>query len=134
MKGDGPVLSGKILVVDDEPGLRRSLAVLLRRASYEVTEAGSVSEAVGRLGSNPCDLVIADLMMEPLSGLDLLATIRECRMACPVVIITGYGTPEARSAALRLGAVDVLDKPLASSDLLLRIRGILDGEPGGKKP
>ena len=65
-------MTGKILVVDDEPGVRRSLAILLRRDGYQVIEAGSVAEAVGRLKGEAFNLVIGDLRMEPLNGVDLL--------------------------------------------------------------
>lgn len=118
-------LTNKILVVDDEPGMRRSLAVMLRREQYQVTELGTVAEAVGRLKDEIYDLVIADLRMEPLNGLDLLALLRRYRPACPVIIMTAYGTAEARSEALALGAVDFLEKPLQAPNLLHRIREIL---------
>lgn len=114
-------MSTKILVVDDEPGMRKSLAIMLRREHYQVTETGSVAEAVGRLKGEGYDLVIADLMMEPLNGLDLLALVRR-HARCPVIIMTAYGTPEARSEATALGAVDFLEKPLATPHLLERVR------------
>jgi DNA-binding NtrC family response regulator len=115
----------RILVVDDDSGMRKSLAMILRRERYQVTESGSVAEAVARLKAEAYDLVIADLMMEPLNGLDLLALVRKYRPECPVIVITAFGTPEARSEALQLGAVDFLDKPIQAPPLLLRIREIL---------
>ena len=104
-------LTRKILIVDHEPGMRKSLAIILRREQYEVTETASVAEAVGRLKGERYDLVIADLMMEPLNGLDLLTLIRRYRTTCPVIIMTAFGTPEARSEAAALGAVDFMGKP-----------------------
>ena len=118
-------MSRKILVVDDEPGMRKSLAMMLRREQYQVTEAASVAEAVGHLKGVGYDLVIADLMMEPLNGLDLLALIHRYRTACPVIIMTAFGTPEARSEASALGAVDFLEKPLQTSHLLDRVRALV---------
>jgi DNA-binding NtrC family response regulator len=118
-------MNQKILVVDDESGMRRSLAMILRREQYRVTETGSVAEAVGCLKGEGYDLVIADLRMEPLDGLDLLALIRRHRSACPVIIMTAFGTSEARSEAAALGAVDFLEKPLQASHLLDRVRELV---------
>ena len=118
-------MSPKILVVDDEPGMRKSLAMMLRREQYHVTEIGSVAEAIGRLKGERYDLVIADLMMEPLNGLDLLALVRRYHATCPVIIMTAFGTPEARSEAVTLGAVDFLEKPLQAPHLLQRIRELV---------
>ena len=115
----------KILVVDDEPGMRKSLAMILRREQYQVTESASVAEAVGRLKEEGYDLVIADLMMEPLDGLDLLTLIPRYRTACPVIIMTAFGTPEARSEAVALGAVDFFEKPLEALPLLDRVRALV---------
>ena len=118
-------MNRKILVVDDEPGMRKSLAIMLRREQYQVTETGSVAEAVGRLKEEAYDLIIADLMMEPLNGLDLLALIQRHGTACPVIIMTAFGTPEARSEAAALGAVDFFEKPLQAPHLLDRIRQLV---------
>jgi DNA-binding NtrC family response regulator len=119
-------MTRKILVVDDEPGMRKSLAMMLRREQYEVAETASVAEAVGRLKGDRYDLVIADLMMEPLNGLDLLALVQRHRATCPVIIMTAFGTPEARSEASALGAADFLEKPLQAPQLLDRVRALVD--------
>jgi DNA-binding NtrC family response regulator len=118
-------MSRKILVVDDEPGMRKSLAMILRREQYQVTETASVAEAVGHLKEEGYDLVIADLKMEPLDGLDLLTLIHRYRTACPVIIMTAFGTPEARSEAAALGAVDFVEKPLEALHFLERVRALV---------
>jgi DNA-binding NtrC family response regulator len=118
-------MTRRILVVDDEPGMRKSLAMILRREGYDVGESGSVAEALGCLKGEEYDLVIADLMMEPLDGLDLLALVRRYRSACPVIIMTAYGTPEARSEAAALGAADFIEKPIEAQRLLGRVRGLV---------
>jgi DNA-binding response OmpR family regulator len=118
-------MSQRILVVDDEPGMRKSLAMMLRREQYQVTEAASVAEAVSRLKEDGYDLVIADLMMEPLDGLDLLTLIQRYGTTCPVIIMTAFGTPEARSEAAALGAVDFIEKPLEALHLLGRVRSLV---------
>ncbi len=120
----------RILVVDDEPGMRKSLAIMLRRDGYQVTETGSVAEAVGRLKGEPYQLIIADLMMEPLNGLDLLVLVQEHRPGCPVIIVTAFGSQEARTQALGRGASAFLEKPVPAPQLLERIRRALqiDGD------
>ncbi len=123
-------LTARILVVDDEPGMRKSLAIMLRREGYEVTETASVAEAVGRLKTGTYGLVIADLMMEPLSGLDLLTLVKEHRPRCPVIIVTAFGGPETRQEALRRGAVDFLEKPLQAPELLQRVRELVRHDDG----
>jgi len=123
-RAEAPVAS-RILVVDDEAGMRRSLAIMLRRAHYEVTETASVAEAVGRLKGESYNLIIADLMMEPLNGLDLLPLARKYQPDCPIIIVTAFGSSEARSEALRMGAADFFDKPVEASALLQRIVEVL---------
>jgi DNA-binding NtrC family response regulator len=125
-------MTPKILVVDDEPNGRRSLAILLRRDGYRVTEAGSVADAVGRLKdepkSEPFNLVIGDLRMEPLDGVDLLTLARRYCPQCRVMIVTAFGSHEARAECLKRGAADFLEKPLDAGDLQIRIRRLLVGD------
>jgi len=122
-------VSARILVVDDEPGMRRSLAIVLRRDGYQVTEAASVADAISQIKTGDHSLVIADLMMEPLNGLDLLSLMRQYRPGCPVIIITAFGSPEARTEAFSLGAIAFIEKPVELTDLLARIRKVLHGNP-----
>ena len=124
-------LTARILVVDDEPGMRKSLALALRREHYHVIETGSVAEAVGRLKREPYDLIVTDLMMEPLNGFDLLTLVTHHHPGCPVIMITAFGGPEVRAEALRRGAADFLDKPLQLPELLLRVQAILTRGEGG---
>jgi two-component system response regulator HydG len=121
----GEQVRARVLVTDDELGMRRSLAMMLRREGYQVAEAGSVAEAVRHLKGERYDLIITDLKMEPLNGLDLLPLVGKYNPECPVIIITAFGNPETRSEALRLGAVDFLDKSLEAAGLLFRVREIL---------
>jgi DNA-binding NtrC family response regulator len=99
--------------------------MMLRRERYEVTESASVAEAMGRLKEEGYEVVIADLMMEPLDGLDLLALIPRYRPSCSVIIMTAFGTPESRSEAAALGAVDFIEKPLEALHLLDRVRELV---------
>lgn len=117
----------RILIVDDEPGMARSVAIMLRREHYQVSEAGSVAAAVSRLKQERHHLVITDLMMEPLDGLDLLVLIRRYQPDCPVVVMTAFASPEKRLEAIRLGALEFVEKPLQPDHLLPRIRRLLNG-------
>jgi DNA-binding NtrC family response regulator len=134
MMGDALALrSGRratlpILVVDDDLGMRRSLAILLRRAQYHVFEASSVAEAIDRTEAEDPRLIVADLRMETLTGLDLLAWVRARYPEIQVVIVTAYGSPENRAEAERLGAAGFLEKPLRPLDFLTRVRALL--QPG----
>jgi DNA-binding NtrC family response regulator len=103
----------------------------LRREQYHVIETGSVAEAIGRLKGESYDLIVTDLMMEPLNGFDLLTLVKQHHPGCPVIIITAFGGPEVRAEALRRGAVDFLDKPLQLPALLQRVQEILTRREGG---
>jgi DNA-binding NtrC family response regulator len=116
----------RILIVDDEPGMAKSVAIMLRRERYQVSEAVSVAAAIARLKQERHHLVITDLLMEPLDGLDLLVLLRRYQPGCPVVVMTAFATAENRSEAIRLGAVEFVDKPLQPDRLLPRIRQLLE--------
>jgi DNA-binding response OmpR family regulator len=117
-----------ILVVDDDLGMRRSLAILLRRARYRVSEASSVAEAMVLTEADGPRLIIADLRMQTLTGLDLLAWVRACHPEIQVVIVTAFGSPENRAEAERLGAAGFLEKPLRPLEFLTRVRALLRQE------
>lgn len=110
-----------ILVVDDEELLRESLTRNLKKAGYEVTMVESGTKAIEILKDNDYDLIITDLMMEGIDGLDLLKNIKEKNIEAMVIIITGYGTMNTAIDALQLGAADYMLKPYNRKELLLRI-------------
>jgi len=119
-------MAARILVVDDEAGMRRSLAILLRREGYAVTEAADGRAALERLGADVHDLVIADLRMEPVSGLELLAQVKRAAPDVEVIVMTAYGTIETAVEAMKLGAFDFITKPFQAEEILLRVRNALD--------
>jgi len=116
----------KILVVDDEAGMRKSLAIMLRREGYEVTQAAGGKEATEHLERDVFDLVIADLRMEPLSGLDLLRTVKQMSPDVEVILMTAYGTIESAVEAMKLGAFDFVAKPFQVEEILLRVRNAIE--------
>jgi len=116
----------KLLVVDDEAGMRKSLAIMLRREGYTVAESASGKDALDQLGREVFDLVVADLSMDDVSGLDVLRHVKQTTPEVEVILMTGYGTIESAVEAMKLGAYDFITKPFQSEEILLRVRNALD--------
>jgi two-component system response regulator HydG len=119
-------MAGRILVVDDEAGMRRSLSIMLRRQGYEVGEASGGKEAVDQLGADVLDLVIADLRMTPVTGLDLLRAVKQTAPDVEVIVMTAFGTVEKAVEAMKLGAFDFITKPFQQEEILLRVHNALE--------
>ena len=111
----------RILLVDDQKSLRRSLSLMLQGAGFETDEAESGEGALSRLGNQKYDLVITDLRMDGMSGVDLLREIKRDNPALPVILITAYGSIDSAVDAMRLGAFDYLTKPFREQDILEKI-------------
>jgi DNA-binding NtrC family response regulator len=111
----------KVLVVDDDPFALRSMARALGGESYQVVTAASGAEALDLLRQGSFDLVLADLKMPEVDGLEVLRQARELAPQAVVLILTGYASLESAIEALREGAYDYLVKPCADSELKLRI-------------
>ncbi|MEK6606255.1 MAG: sigma-54 dependent transcriptional regulator [Myxococcota bacterium] len=112
-------ITGRVLVVDDEPSLREFLSICLRRAGHEVETAASARAAIARLEADPFDLIITDLRMEEdLGGLDVLRHARDRSPPAEVLVVTAYATPESAVTALKDGAYDYLTKPFRVDDVL----------------
>jgi DNA-binding NtrC family response regulator len=111
----------RILVVDDEAGMRRSVGIMLRRAGHEVEEVGSGAEALARLSTEVFDLVLSDLRMSEISGLDVLTETKRLSPLTEVIMMTAYGTIETAVAAMRAGAFDFVTKPFQVDELLHRV-------------
>ena len=116
----------RILVVDDEPGMRRSLAISLKREGYEVEEAAGGTEALLRLEREIYDLVMTDLKMTPVGGLEVLAAAKKTAPRTEVIVMTAYGSIEAAVEAMRLGAFDFVGKPFQAEEILVRVRNALE--------
>ena len=116
----------RILIVDDQRNMRTTTALVLRQQGYEVTEAESGDAALSRLLSEPVDVVLTDLKMAPLDGLDVLRGALEIAPATQVIVMTGYGTVESAVEAMQLGACDYLSKPFKESELRVRVQRALE--------
>jgi two-component system response regulator MprA len=114
-----------ILVVDDEPAVRRALERALRLDSYEVELAGDGREALDRLADRPVDAVILDLMMPGVDGLEVCRRLRAAGDRTPILMLTARDAIDDRVQGLDVGADDYLVKPFALRELQARVRALL---------
>jgi DNA-binding response OmpR family regulator len=112
----------RILIVDDEPGIRFILERTLSREGYILDNAASGREALDKLEQDRYDLMLLDLRLGDMDGLQVLRSIRERDPELVVLILTGYGTMESSVEALRLGAFDYLFKPAPPDMIRERVR------------
>ncbi len=117
--------AAKILVVDDEPGVREALENILRDEGYEVASVASGEACLERLETAPCDLVLLDVWLPGMDGLETLVHMEERRVDTVVVMISGHGTIETAVRATKLGAFDFVEKPLSLEKTLLVVRNAL---------
>jgi two-component system nitrogen regulation response regulator NtrX len=115
----------RILVVDDEKGVRDSLKMILEYEKYEVSFAENGEHALKQLAATPPDLMLLDVKMAGMDGLEVLQSVREKNVDLPVVMISGHGTVETAVEATKLGAFDFLPKPLDRDKLLVTVRNAL---------
>ena len=108
----------RILLIDDEPHVRATIAEMLRSAGHTVTEAEGPVVGLTRLAENPVDLVLTDLGMPEMSGIEFAHAIKETMPTLPVVLLTGWGNRSIGEDVVR-GVVDaVLGKPVGLQELL----------------
>jgi YesN/AraC family two-component response regulator len=119
-------MSASILVVDDERTIQDTLAWCLRTDGHEVRTAGSGEEAMAIMADQGFDLVLSDIIMPGLSGVELLRKAHTLHPQTPVVLITAFATVETAVEALREGASDYVIKPFKFDDLRLRVRRLLE--------
>ncbi|MBF0108562.1 MAG: sigma-54-dependent Fis family transcriptional regulator [Magnetococcales bacterium] len=121
-----PKVPGKILCVDDDPGILHFFAVVLREAGHEVEKADSMATASDLLGKNTFDLVVSDIMLGDATGLDLVRRLRHTDAGAYVILVTGNPTLETAQEALHQGVFDYIPKPVAPNTLLERVRRALE--------
>jgi putative two-component system response regulator len=107
----------RILVIDDEPIVRMLVAEILETAGHDVVVAESAEQALSLFEAEDLELVVSDVVMPGLSGLELLETVRARRASLPVILITGAGTYETLSQALTRGAAGLVTKPFSHAEL-----------------
>lgn len=128
----------KILIVDDEADIRRVLRLLLESKGYEVREAINGKVAIDIVREGEIDLIIMDIMMPVLSGIEAASRVREFSMA-PILFLTAKSLDRDKSAAYESGGDDYLVKPFSSTELVLKVESLLrrytvykGKEPDGK--
>ncbi|RLA98288.1 MAG: hypothetical protein DRG37_06770 [Deltaproteobacteria bacterium] len=122
-----------ILVVDDEEIVRYSLVNILKSNGYEVDEVSSGKDALKALYEKQYNLILTDLVMEGMDGLDLLENVKVISPRTIVIVITGYGSIKTAVAALRLGVYDYLLKPCDEKELLIRVKRGLEMQHYGEE-
>jgi DNA-binding NtrC family response regulator len=116
---------GKILVVEDNDSLRAGIKLYLEDEGHEVAECHSGEEAFGLLETDRFDLIITDIKLGELSGIEVMERAKELSRDVEVIVITAFATPETAIKALRLGAFDYIQKPFEMYELLNRINNAL---------
>jgi two-component system response regulator PilR (NtrC family) len=119
-------MAQRILVVDDEQIIRESLSFILKKEGYNVEEAANGKDAMSKHDANPFDIIITDIEMPEMKGVDLLRQIRQRTPQTLVVVITAFGSVETAVLALREGAADYILKPINFDDLLYRVKKLCD--------
>ncbi|MGC9054087.1 MAG: sigma-54-dependent transcriptional regulator [Candidatus Hydrogenedens sp.] len=116
----------KILVIDDEPLMREFIEEAMTRAGYRVVSSGSGAEGVELIKTQPFDLIITDLKMEPVDGMEVLQESVKVSPEIPVIIMTAYATIETAIRTLKAGAVDYLVKPFTPEAIEIAVKRALD--------
>jgi two-component system response regulator MprA len=115
----------RILVVDDEPGVRESLARVLDQAGYQVSMAADGRDALHQVALDPPDAMVLDVVMPGLDGIEVTRSLRSGRDHTPVLLLTARAEVSDRVRGLDAGADDYLTKPFALDELLARLRALL---------
>jgi two-component system, NtrC family, nitrogen regulation response regulator NtrX len=116
----------RLLLVDDEPGIRQSLSAVLEDEGYRTLAVAGGAECLQALEREPFELVLLDVWMKDLDGLEVLQRIREAHPEVVVVMISGHGTVETAVKATKLGAFDFLEKPLSIEKTLVVVKNGLE--------
>ena len=121
---------GTVCVIDDDEGMRESLAFLLRTAQIEANSYPSAKAFLEALPDPSLGCVITDVRMPGLSGIDLLRRLKELKITVPVIVITGHGDVTLAVEAMKIGAVDFLEKPFDDQVLLASVEAALKQHGG----
>jgi len=117
----------RLLVVDDEPNMLRLLkTILMDKTGYEVDTTNNPLEVNKILQEKPYDLVVTDLKMPLVDGIDLIDIVKKIDAGIPIIIITAYGTMETAEEAIQKGAYDFITKPFRKESILITIKRALE--------
>jgi two-component system, NtrC family, response regulator PilR len=124
--GEATVAALRVLVVDDEQSMRDMLRIVLRRDGYVVSVARNGAEAIEILQREPIDLLLSDIRMPDLSGVEVLRTAKETNRDVVAIMMTAFASTDTAVEALRLGANDYFTKPFSMDELRLKVRHHLE--------
>jgi two-component system response regulator PilR (NtrC family) len=122
----GNVAKSKILIVDDEVSMREFLEIMLSKEGYKVSSAGSGKEALNMLNEDIYDLVVSDVQMPGMNGIELLRNVKEVCPDTTVIMITAYASTESGVEAMKAGAYDYITKPFKVDEIKLIIKNALE--------
>jgi two-component system, LuxR family, response regulator FixJ len=125
MASDHPAAPRAVHIIDDDEGLRESLAFLLRTAQLEVRSFDSAKTFLDALPDASVGCVITDIRMPDMSGIDLLRRLKELKVGVPVIVITGHGDVALAVEAMKIGAADFFEKPFNDDQLVASVRAAL---------
>jgi two-component system response regulator FixJ len=128
-----PPETGTVHVIDDDEGLRDSLTFLLRAAKIDVRSYSSATAFLEALPDLGASCIITDVRMPGLSGIDLLRRLKELKVTVPVIVITGHGDVTLAVEAMKIGAMDFLEKPFDDEVMLASVRLALRQQAGEAK-
>jgi len=114
-----------ILVVDDDEGIRHSLSLILKKRGYLAEACACGKEAIEKLGSSSYDILLTDLKMPEMTGIELLKTAAKLNPSMGAIIMTGFGEINSYLEAMDLGAAEYLNKPVKSEELELIIERLM---------
>jgi len=118
-------MKSRVLVIDDEAAIRDSLRMILEYEDYQFVGAASGQEALDVVKRERPDIVLLDIKMPGMDGMEVLRKLRALDEGLPVVMISGHGNTATAVEAIRLGAIDFLDKPLSSERVIVTLRNVL---------
>ena len=128
-----PSEKGTVHIIDDDDALRESLAFLLRTARIDVASYSSAAAFLEEIPGATLSCVITDVRMPGMSGIDLLKRLREMKIDVPVIVITGHGDVPLAVEAMKIGAIDFLEKPFDDEVLLASVKAAIERRGGDTK-
>jgi two-component system response regulator HydG len=126
-------MSADVLVIDDEPVVREAVRRILEKEGLRVLGAEDGASGLAHPAAGTCRLALCDLMLPDLAGMEVLKALRARRPDLPIVMITGFATPDHALRARDAGATDFLAKPFEARELLEVVRRALSLEAVGRK-
>lgn len=123
-------MSHTVMVVEDDPATRRLYRFLLSNSGYVVVEAEDGVAALERLATQSCDVIITDMNMPRMGGIDLVRTLRQNNSNVYVIMVTAFGTPDTEKHAFRAGVNEYLTKPFDFEELERRVQSFFARRQG----